>query len=63
MQDIPRFITGILMVVIGLILIIVPLFTNFQLNLLIFGIIIFIIGAVILLNKYENEIEKVKLVK
>lgn len=63
MQDIPRLVTGILMAIIGAILIIVPLFTNFQMNLLVFGAVIFIIGVVILLNKYENEIEKVKLVK
>jgi len=59
MKDIPRIITGAVLILIGIGLSILPLFTEQWVS-LISGIPILIIGIVILLNKHENKIEQVK---
>jgi len=52
-----RIITGIIGISLGLILIVVGFFESFV---LIYGIPIFIIGIFILLNKGEDDIEKIR---
>ena len=61
MRDLPRIITGIIMVLFGTILILLPLFFTAPglILTLIWGIPLFIFGIVILLNKKEKEIEPV----
>jgi uncharacterized membrane protein HdeD (DUF308 family) len=59
MNDIPRIITGAVLVLIGIGLCSLPLFTE-QWFSLISGIPILIVGIVILLNKHENKIEEVR---
>ena len=57
MRDIPRIVTGLVLLLLGLYI----CFGYFsQTVMLIFGVIIAIIGIVILLNKNENTIEQVK---
>ena len=54
-----RTITGILIILFGLILIFISFFNSFII--LIYAIPIFIIGIFILLNKNEDKIEKIKM--
>ena len=60
MNTLSRTITGIVMIVIGVVLIGLGFLTLFT---LIYGIPILIIGLFILFNKKEDEIEKIKNVK
>jgi membrane-bound ClpP family serine protease len=61
MNLISRTITGMIMVIGGLILIILPLFLGLKVFVTwIYGIPIFVIGIFILFNKKEDEIEQVK---
>ena len=61
MNTFSRTITGIIMIVAGLVLIGVSFFTSFFV--LIYGLPVLILGIVILFNKREDEIEKIKRVK
>jgi|TARA_B100001971_G_scaffold196795_1_gene204923 CDP-diglyceride synthetase len=58
MNFISRTITGGVMIFVGLVLIIVSFFISFAF--LIYSIVILIIGTIILLNKNEDRIEKIK---
>lgn len=61
MNTISRTITGIVMIVVGLLLLFIPLFFGAKVIFsLIYGIPVFIIGLFILFNKKEDEIEKIK---
>ena len=57
MNLVSRTLTGIFMIVLGLILIGVGIFVYFT---LIYGIPLLIIGIFILLNSHEDDIERVK---
>lgn len=59
MNIVSRTITGILMIVVGLVLIIVSFFNLWFL--LIYGIPLFIIGFFVLFNKKEDYIEPIKI--
>jgi hypothetical protein len=64
MKDIPRIITGVIIILIGLGLAIGALFIETsRIYLLIESVPALIIGIVILFNRKENEIEKVKFSK
>lgn len=60
MRDTSRIITGIILILFGLGLIPVPLFTKGNYSPMILGIISFIFGIIILINKKEDKIEEVK---
>lgn len=63
MNVVSRTIIGIVMIVGGIVLIVVAAFNSFKergLVALIYGIPILIIGIVILLNKKEDAIERIK---
>ena len=61
MNLISRTITGVVMIVLGLFLIILSFFIKEAVwATLIYGIPIFILGFVILFNKREDKIEKIK---
>lgn len=56
-----RFITGGAMILIGLGLILVPLFVSFTVNFitLFYGIPILVLGVIILFNKKEDTVEQI----
>ena len=58
MNTLSRTITGILAMLLGLFLIVISV--SKELEILIYGIPIFIVGIIILFNKKEDEIEKIK---
>ena len=58
MNTLSRTITGILAMLLGLFLIVISVSKEFEI--LIYGIPIFIVGIIILFNKKEDEIEKIK---
>jgi len=61
MNFISRTLTGIVMVVVGLILITIPMFVGAgRFFLWIYGIPLLILGFFILFNKSEDKIEKIK---
>lgn len=60
MGDIPRIITGILLIFIGLSLILVALSTSDYLFISGISAISLILGVIILLNKRENKIEEIR---
>jgi len=61
MNLISRTITGIVMIVLGLFLIVLSFFIGEAVwATLIYGVPIFILGFVILFNKEEDKIEKIK---
>ena len=55
-------IIGIIMILVGIALSLIPLFTSFEGSFvfLIYGIPIFIIGIIIFFNKKEDKIEQIK---
>lgn len=58
MNKTSRTITGITMILLGLVLTVVAFFEAFFI--LIYGVPLLIVGIVILLNKKEDEIEQIK---
>lgn len=60
MKDIPRIITGILLILLGLGLIFVILSSGNYTLLSALSLVFIIIGIVILSNKKENKIEEIK---
>ena len=61
MNLISRTITGLIIIVVGLMVIGISFFMSFAI--LIYGLPILIIGIVILLNKSEDKIEQIKKIK
>jgi membrane-bound ClpP family serine protease len=60
MKDTSRIITGISLILIGISLSSIVLFAKGNYSTLIFGILSFIFGIIILINKKEDKIEEVK---
>ncbi len=60
MEDIPRLITGILLVLAGLSLVVIILLQGNYVTLDGASLILLILGIVILSNKKENKIEEIK---
>ena len=61
MNTLSRTITGIIIIIAGLVLVGVSFFTSFFI--LIYGLPVLIIGIIILLNKKEDKIEEIKNLK
>lgn len=59
-MNVSQFITGIILIIVGLILVIVSFFTKPFFVPLIYGIPVLIIGLFILFNKKEDTVEKIK---
>ena len=60
MKDTSRIITGVLLILVGISLGSVSLFVKVNYSSLILGILSFIFGIIILINKKEDKIEEVK---